>query len=98
MADRLEEREIRVAVGVRRARGEVEPLSSRKLLDAIRLGLSVERPQGSSGVATVAHLADRAERAIEAQIVRDALDDLLQRRRHDVHALTALAVLLDQAK
>ena len=43
-------------------------------------------------VDAVLDLAGRADRAVEAQLGRELLDDLLQRGRHDVDGLAALAV------
>src|SRR6185369_5531044 len=83
-ANSLQEREIGVAVGVRRALLEVEALVRGERTHAVGLGFGVQRPQGTSGVAAVPHLADRAESAVEAEIVRDRLHDLLQCGRDDV--------------
>ncbi len=56
----------------------------------------MQRAHGATGVCAVAHLADRAECAVEAELVGDLLDDLLQRRRDDEHRFAALAMLLDE--
>src|SRR3954471_9725871 len=58
----------------------------------------MQRPQGATGVAAVLHLANRAERAVEPEIVGDRLHDLLQRRRDDEDALALFAVALDEAQ
>ncbi len=46
-----------------------------------------------SGVDAVLDLAHRSERAVEVQLRSERVDDLLERGRDDVHALTALFVL-----
>jgi len=56
----------------------------------------VARPHDPAGVHAVDDLADRAERAVEAQLSRELVDDLLQRRRDDVDRLAALVVLSDE--
>ncbi len=50
------------------------------------------------GVDAVLDLADRAERAVETEIVGDRLHDLLERRGHDVHGLAAVAMALDEVE
>src|SRR5581483_3663795 len=89
VADRLEERHVRVRIGVRRALGEVEAAAGGELAHAFRLVLGVERTYRPARVLAVRDLADRAERAVEAEVVRDRVDDLLQRRRDDVDAVAA---------
>jgi hypothetical protein len=56
----------------------------------------VQRANRLAGVHAVLHLAHGPERAVEAELVRDRLHDLLQRRRHDVHLLAPLTVLFDE--
>src|SRR5713226_1171720 len=46
-----------------------------------------------SGVDAVLDLAHRSERAVEVQLRSERVDDLLERGRDYVHALTALFVL-----
>ena len=50
----------------------------------------------AAGVDAVDDLARRADRAVEAELARELLDDLLQRRRDDVDGLAALAVPGDE--
>ena len=66
--------------------------------DAVRLASRVQRADRIAGVLAVDDLADRAERAVEAEVVGDRLHDLLQRRADDVHRLAALTVTLDEVE
>ena len=84
-----------MAVGIRRALQEVEALALGNRTHAVGLGLGMQGPQGATGVATVAHLAHSPERAVEAEILGNRLDDLLQSRRDDVDPLAPFAVALD---
>ena len=52
----------------------------------------------AAGVDTVHDLARRADRAVEAELTREFLDDLLQGRRDDVDGLAALAVAGDEVE
>src|SRR5262245_55309182 len=76
MSDRLEERQIGVAVGVRRALREVIALALGESTYAIGLCLRMERPHGTAGVLPVLHLDDGAERTVEAEVLCDRVDDL----------------------
>ena len=52
----------------------------------------------AAGVDAVHDLAGRPERAVEAELARDLLDDLLQRGGDDVDGLAALAMSLDEVE
>jgi hypothetical protein len=58
----------------------------------------VAAAERAAGVDAVDDLAGRADRAVEAELVGELLDDLLQRRRDDVDGLAALAVALDERR
>ena len=80
VADRFEERHVGVRVGVRGRRGEIERLVPRQLGERVRFRLPVQPPLETTRVHAVAHLGTRRDRAGEAELPRDLLDDLLQRR------------------
>ena len=96
VADRFEERQVGVAVGVGGRCGQVESLLLRELADRGGLSFAVCAAERASGVDAVDDLAGRADRAVEAELARELLDDLLQRCRDDVDGLAALAVALDE--
>ena len=98
MPDGFEERQVGVAVGVRRALGEVEASLLGELAHAVALFSACSARSAWPVYAPSLHLADRAERAVEAELVGDRLDDLLQRRRDDEDALAAFAMLLDEVQ
>ena len=72
------------------------PSSSASSLHRPRLAHPVGGAKRAARVDAVDDLAGRADRAVEAEVRRDELDDLLQRRRDDVDGLTAFAVPLDE--
>ena len=94
----LQERQVGVAVGVRRTGSQVEVLALGQIPHAVGLRLGVQPSQRATGVAAVPHFADRAERAVEAEVVGDRVDDLLQGGRDHVDALAPFAVALDEAQ
>ena len=98
MSDDLEERPVGVAVRVRRALREVEAALRGEFAHTLRLVAGVQRAHCTSGVDAVAHLANRAERTVEAEVVGDRLHDLLQRRRDDEHLVAAFAMLVDEVQ
>ena len=77
---------------------EVVPALARELADRRRLVLAVQRAHAAPGVDAVLHLAHRAERTVEAEVLGHRLDHLLQRRGDDERRLAALAMAFDQAE
>src|SRR5207244_10968701 len=96
--DELEEREIRVAVGVGGAVGQVEAFPLRKLTDGVGLRLVSQRAQRPPCVGAVLDLADGAERSVETKVIGERVDYLLQRGRDYVDAVAALLVLTRERK
>ena len=96
VADRFEERQVGVAVRVRGRGGEVVAVLGGERPERGCLPLAVRRPQRAAGVDAVHDLARRADRPVEAELARELLDDLLQRRRDDVCRLAAVAVLVGE--
>src|SRR5205807_10421464 len=94
VSDGLEKRKVGVAVGIRRRPGEVVA----ELANAARLFLCMQGPQRAAGVDAVLDLAERPERAVEAEVVCDSLHDLLESRRDDVDGLAATPVPLDEVE
>ena len=73
MPDRLEERQVAVGVRVRGRRGEVEALAAASSRSARALPSPCSGAQRAAGVRAVDDLAGRADRAVEAEVVRDVL-------------------------
>src|SRR5205085_2037391 len=67
-----------------------------ELVQRDRLPFAVRGAQRAAGVNTVDDLARRSDRAVEPEIVRDVLHDLLQGRTDDVHLLAARAMALHE--
>ena len=87
-----------MAVGVGGRGRQVEPFLLGELADRSGLPLAVRAAERAAGVDAVDDLARRADRAVEAELARELLDDLLQRRRDDVDGLAALAVAGDELR
>jgi hypothetical protein len=81
-----------VGVAVRGRPGEVDAVAGSDLANGVRLERPVARPQRSSRVDAVLDLARRPDRAVEIKIIRDAFDDLLQRRRDDIDRLPSFVM------
>src|SRR4051794_2063951 len=92
--------ELEVAGGVRIAgRGrEVEPVASRDPPEGLRLVRAVTRLKRDSGEHAVDDLARGADRTVEAEVVGDVLDDLVQAGGDDVRRLARRAVSLEQGE
>jgi hypothetical protein len=67
VADHFEERQVGVAVRVRRRRIEVVRLARGELSNGRRLVRPVQRADAAARVGTVFDLADRPERSVEAR-------------------------------
>ena len=78
VADRLQECEVGMRIAVRGRPAEVDVLARRDLADRVRLQRPVARSKRPAGEDAVLDLACRSDRTVEAQVVGDALDDLLQ--------------------
>ena len=85
---------MRVRVGGRDS--QVDSLSRRELAHCIGLVIAVAWSERSSGEDPVDDLAGRSDACVEAEVVGDVLDDLLQARGDDIDTIAVLAVLFQQ--
>src|SRR5581483_4153679 len=94
-ADRFEQREVLVAVGVEEALPELAALLARERARRERLAAAVaRRPEVASGEASVLDLEPRAEDVRDLELARERLDLVAGRRRDERERVPAAAVRL----
>src|SRR5690606_12383858 len=82
LADRLEERQVLLAVGVEEALRQIEAELVGEAARRDRLPLAVaERVDELAGVLAALHLEPRHQHVLDAELARDRLDLIARRRR-----------------